>query len=74
MMISDHERLREKNTRLESERKGQETLKQQISRVIEEDKREHDQDITEIVRKEVKKQVLSSLSKEELLIELEKRK
>ncbi len=73
LMISDHERLKEKNTRLESEKKDEGTIKQQISRAIEEDKREHDVDLAEIVKEEVKKQTLSSISKEELLIELQKR-
>jgi len=73
LMISDHERLREKNKQLESEKKQEGTIKQQISRAIEEDKREHDVDLAEIVKEEVKKQTLSSISKEELLIELQKR-
>jgi len=74
LMISDHERLREKNVRLESEKRDEGTVQQQISRAMEEDKREHDIDIKEIVKEEVKKQALSTLSREELLKELAKRK
>ncbi len=73
LMISDHSRLKEKNNRLESERKEQGTIKQQIARAIEEDKRDKDADMEQIVSKLVKKELASSLSTAELEAELKKR-
>ena len=73
LMISDHERLREKNKRLESEKRDEGTIKQQMARAIEENRREHDVDLADLVKEEVKKQTLSLLSKEELMAELNSR-
>lgn len=73
LMISDHERLKEKNTRLESEKTEQGTIKQQISRAIEQDKREHDIDLKGMISEQIK-ETISSLSTEQLENELKKRK
>lgn len=73
LMISDHERLKEKNIRLESEKKEQGSIKQQISRAIEEDRRDKDEDIEQIVAKMLKKRPASELSTAELEAELKKR-
>ncbi len=73
LMISDHERLKEKNIRLESEKKEQGSIKQQISRAIEEDRRDKDEDIEQIVAKMLKKRPASELSTAELEEELKKR-
>jgi len=73
LMVSDHERLKETNSRLESEKRDEGTIKQQITRAIEEDKRDKDSDIEQIVSKMVKKELASSLSVEELQAELKKR-
>lgn len=69
LMISDHSRLKERNNRLEKEKKDEGTIKQQIARAIEQDKREQDRDITRLVKSEIRK-TLSNLSTEELLSEL----
>ena len=76
LMISDHQRLREKNNRLESEKKEHGTIKQQISRAIEEDRRGKDSDLVDMVRDSVRAEILnlSSISKKELLAELKKRR
>jgi len=69
LMISDHSRLKERNNRLEKEKKDEGTIKQQIARAIEQDKREQDMDITRLVKSEIRK-TLSNLSTGELLAEL----
>ena len=73
LMISDHSRLKERNNRLEKEKKDEGTIKQQITRAIEQDKREQDIDIAKMVKSEIRK-TLSNLSTEELLRELQNRK
>jgi len=73
LMTSDHARLKERNNRLEKEKKDDETIKQQIARAIEQDKREQDRDIAKMVKSEIRK-TLSNLSTEELLAELQNRK
>ena len=68
--------IKEENKRIkeiETEKKEQGRIKQQISRAIEEDRRDKDEDIEQIVAKMLKKRPASELSTAELEEELKKR-